>query len=279
LFIIASIAAAMLVVAVARCGLLTQSAGFDRFAIVAALDVLAMKVMDWHVAAAAACLAVAAALVLVYAIKELPQRPWPRPGGVALLLVVAIESLAGVTARLSSAWGWGLALTSLAFWIAGLTVYALLIVVVGPALDPRRDPRLVTPDWWIAMGALSIITVSGAWVFRRVDSAVAPIVLFSTWAASSAWLPLLVIAELRRSRLAQPFWRYQPAGWSTVFPLGMYALAAWWVGELNHVAVLEQLSEVGLGFALAAWLLTLTGAVSGFSKPPPRQWRGANGDR
>jgi tellurite resistance protein TehA-like permease len=212
---------------------------------------------------------VIAAAVFVWAAPRLARSNRQASfAGIALLLVVAVESLAEVAARLSADWtGAALADLALALWLSGVVLYALLVVRVGPALWPARSPDSITPDWWIVMGALSIVTVSGGWVFMQVDTAIAPSLLLATWIGATLWLPLLAVAEVRRTRRIRPFWRYQPGAWSAVFPIGMYALACSWVGTLEGVGALRVVSQIGLGVGVAAWSLTVVGGAQPRFRP------------
>jgi hypothetical protein len=229
---------------------------FENFAVVAALDVLAMRAALSAPIASAVLSATAAVAFAVCCRGLASRRRRLEIGGVALLVVVAAESLAGVAGRLELHWrSRALLLVGVVLWSAGLALYATLVLVLAPALWPAQDPRRVTPDWWIVMGALSIVTVSGYWVFTSFDRSLASPLLEATWIAAGAWIPLLLVAEVRRARAVQPFWRYRPAAWATVFPIGMYASASFSVGRLTGIDGLRVASEVILGLGVAAWLL------------------------
>jgi tellurite resistance protein TehA-like permease len=50
---------------------------------------------------------------------------------------------------------------------------------------------------------------------------------------------------------------YDPALWSIVFPLGMYAVAGIYLGRADHLPVVEAIGRTELWVAFAAWLLVL----------------------
>ncbi|MFI6051959.1 hypothetical protein ACIBCO_17945 [Streptomyces violascens] len=72
---------------------------------------------------------------------------------------------------------------------------------------------------------------------------------------------MLLLAEARWPRP-----RYEIRRWSTVFPLGMTAVAALSASPATGIARLHTLGAVLLWIALAAWLL----ALAGFIRKPGR---------
>jgi hypothetical protein len=144
---------------------LRDDAGFETFAIVAALDVLALRLTLWHEILPAYCLAAAAVLTwLAVACRLLRRLPPDRSSlrGSSLLLVVSTQSLAGIVAALAQQWTSSLlAVLSLALWLFALVLYLPLIAAIGPPLLRQHDPARLSPDWWITMGALAISTVVG----------------------------------------------------------------------------------------------------------------------
>ncbi len=67
--------------------------------------------------------------------------------------------------------------------------------------------------------------------------------------------------ELRRFRRGLPAWQFHPAGWSMVFPLGMYALASHVTGTLFDLHALSALSVMFFGLAVAAWIAVASTAL------------------
>ena len=210
----------------------------ERFAFVAATNVLASLARSTAIAVCLLLMATAAWCAL------LPEAIWAQWGpagrrarrearGSWLLAVVATESLAVTAAevgrRIDSSATVVLAAT---WWVLGLAVYALVLFVLIARLlrNPLRDDDLAG-DHWIVMGALAISALAGSRVYaalteRRVDHWLLPIVHAGTlacWVVALCWLPLLAIAECRGGPGRT---HYRVARWSTVFPLGMLAAAS-----------------------------------------------------
>ena len=55
--------------------------------------------------------------------------------------------------------------------------------------------------------------------------------------------------------------RYEPALWSMVFPLGMFAVASMRLGRSEHLPLAEAVGEVGLVVAVLAWAAVAGGLV------------------
>lgn len=165
----------------------------------------------------------------------------------SLLCVVATESLAVLGASLDRLHVAPLRSAALALWALGLALYPL---VAGRIVRSALKERDFSPTLWIVMGALAITTLAACELFldgRALGSDVAS----ATWAAASAVIPFLAVADLRERD-----WLYGAARWSFVFPLGMYGVAS---RVLGGVAGLPQLVDVGTVFfalGLAAWALT-----------------------
>jgi tellurite resistance protein TehA-like permease len=86
------------------------------------------------------------------------------------------------------------------------------------------------------------------------------VVAVVVWAAAVLWIPVLVVSEL-----VWPRWRYRGERWSTVFPLGMYAVCSFAVSGAEHSAPIRDFGRVWLWVAVAAWVATVVGMVVDFS--------------
>jgi len=178
--------------------------------------------------------------------RELARQAAARRSGSALLAVVAPESLAVVGAILARRFDLeALRLLAEALWAAGLATYALLI----PGIARRLVRDRFVPDDWIAMGAIAIATLAAA-ELPQPDAALA------LWAAATAWVPILAVLELRRGVRG-----YELRRWATVFPLGMYAVAAYEAGAVERLTPLGEVADVAFWIAVAAWALAAAGLV------------------
>ena len=178
-----------------------------------------------------------------------------------LLAVVASEGVSILAAHLASTGrGDALRTAAIAMWALGGALYLLIALALAVRLLRRPlRPGELTPDWWIVMGALAIFAVAAATLDRagvgpaRVSGVVA-------WALATAWIPVLLAAELWQARALGPP-RWEPARWTMVFPLGMYSAAAQVVGQVSGAAWLTDLGRAWLPIALGAWLALAVGEV------------------
>lgn len=190
-----------------------------------------------------------------------------------LLVAVATQSLALIAARLRAAGpaAGTLVAASLLLWAVGLLVYVVIAALVARRLlATRLAPRALTPDIWILMGALAIAVVAGGTLVDTVHATgmstglatVVTAVVICCWLAASAWIPVLIAAEVRRARRPVP--GYEPSRWSTVFPVGMYGVACAVLATLAPAARtgLEVASVAMFWTALAAWCATAIGAIA-----------------
>jgi tellurite resistance protein TehA-like permease len=69
-----------------------------------------------------------------------------------------------------------------------------------------------------------------------------------------AWLIPLVISELIRPRL-----RYDVLRWATVFPVGMYAVCSFAVGQVTGLGGITDFARIWTPIALGVTLLVLVG--------------------
>jgi tellurite resistance protein TehA-like permease len=208
---------------------------------------------------AAADTALGVGVCLCLALLPGAVRARERAAGNAFLLVVAIESLAVLAAGCArvqqAAW---LAIAALVVFLAGLAAYSWIMA----NLDLRALAHSAG-DQWIAGGALAISALAcaqladAAGVLVALGSLRAPLAdaALALLIAAFVWLPVLVVDELLSPRL-----RYDIRRWSTVFPLGMYAVSSVAVGQAVPAHVFVAFARVWIWFAFAAWLATALGA-------------------
>lgn len=205
----------------------------------------------------AAYLLLALAVCLWSALLPPVLRHWRTPTvGVSFVVTVSTESLAVLAALLALerhvTW---LALAALAPLALGLLAYVFVLA----RLDVRQL-RAGLGDHWITGGALAIATLACARVAAAlaVSSSLGGVagalddVALALWAAAAAWLPALIASELLWRRLS-----YDTRRWSTVFPLGMYAVCSFAVGERTGIGGLTSFARVWIWVAFALWAAVL----------------------
>lgn len=185
---------------------------------------------------------------------------WKSPTvGVSLLLAVAPESIAVLACTLATLeharW---LLVAALVPFALGLGTY----VVVISRFD-LHQLMVGRGDHWIAGGALGISALAAA----KIAAAAKPLgigggrgvledVAIVLWVLTMLWLAVLLVAEARWPRL-----RYDAPRWSTVFPLGMYAVCSFAVGMVAHVDAITTFAQVWVWIAVASWAIVFVATI------------------
>ncbi|HWD03332.1 MAG TPA: tellurite resistance/C4-dicarboxylate transporter family protein [Amycolatopsis sp.] len=249
--------------------------GFGYFTLVAAPNVVGMRLALDHREAAAVVLGLTGAalwLVLTYAIPgtlimgERGVAPLPRTDGSWFLWVVGTQALAGSAATLAATehrhMGWLVPL-AVVLWGIGAVLYLMLVGVVTVSLLERVvTPHALSPTYWVYMGATAI-TVQAAAKILAVRAAVPVLtvtrevvsgVAFLLWAFGTWWIPMLLVFAIWRHVVRRSPVGYEPAMWSMVFPLGMYAAASADYGRATGLGFMVTIGRVSVWAGVAAWL-------------------------
>jgi tellurite resistance protein TehA-like permease len=193
-------------------------------------------------------------------------------GGGWLVLVVSTEAVAVLGNLLAMRGGPGtewLAILSLCAWLVGLAFYIWIgTLVVQRLVFQPLDPAHLRAPYWIAMGALAIVTLAGALILQRppagVLSAMQPFVAGFTllaWALASWWIPLLVILGFWRHVLRGVPLRYSGDDWNIAFPVGMYTVGTFELAHALDLAFMHRISALGVYLNLLVWGTIALGAV------------------
>jgi tellurite resistance protein TehA-like permease len=243
-----------------RDGLAAEARFPTALTVVAGTAVLGSRLFSYRVEGLIdAFLIVAVVLAIVLLAALLRHRDLPRSGS-AFMVTVSLESLATLAA-LATTWTqarW-LFYAALAACALGLALYPFLLF----RFDLREIVR-GAGDHWIAGGALAISALAtaecslGAERLGGLHEAVLVLRDASvvTWAASVAWLALLIGGEL-----ASPRGSYDMRRWATVFPVGMYAASSFQVARAANVPPLHTFAAVVTWIAVAVWLAVTAGMV------------------
>jgi tellurite resistance protein TehA-like permease len=194
-------------------------------------------------------------------------------GGNWLLLVVSTQSLAvlgaGLVPQLPGPAGVG-ELLVLGLFLLGSLFYVVLSTLLFYRLTfVRVEEEEIGAAYWICVGGSAITVLAGTALLPTLaaGSALAGVagfvkgwtVLF--WVASTWWIPIVAILRAWHHTQARPAFSYQPAYWSMVFPLGMYAASTGRLAQVLALPALQPLSTAFLYMALLAWVLTLLGML------------------
>lgn len=80
---------------------------------------------------------------------------------------------------------------------------------------------------------------------------------FVLWAFGTWWVPLLIAFGVWRHLVRHEPLRYEPAWWSMVFPLGMYAVGSVSYGRATNLSFMVDIARVELWIAVAVWAVVL----------------------
>ncbi|MGH3530488.1 MAG: tellurite resistance/C4-dicarboxylate transporter family protein, partial [Mycobacterium sp.] len=202
------------------------------------------------------------------AVVRTTQRPvLQHANGTWFIWVVASESVAVLAAVLESELGPGrreLALLAVFSWAVGVFLYAAAGIFVGARiLLYGLRPEDLTPPYWVSMGATAITVLAGA---RIVEMAHAPMVDATRglvagtsvvfWAFGTWLIPPLIAAGIWKHVVHRIPLRYEGPLWSVIFPLGMYGVGSHYLGQADHLPIVEYIGANESWIALAAWAVT-----------------------
>ena len=88
----------------------------------------------------------------------------------------------------------------------------------------------------------------------------------SIWAFATWLVPVLVAAGWWRHRTHGVPLRYEPSLWSMVFPMGMYAVAAGYLSEADHLPLVGVIGDVGIWGAFAVWSLVFAAMLASIGR-------------
>jgi tellurite resistance protein TehA-like permease len=260
--------------------------GFGFFTFIAGANVLGVRLaVDRHYALAAVLLAIGLVtwLLLGYvipwtAVLSASQRPvLIKANGTWFIWVVAAQSVAASAAGLQRVLPElrdALGIVAVFSWSVGICLYAAVGVLVSLRMllyDLR--PTDLTPPYWVAMGACAITVLAGARVVEMADTPMVRAarglvagVSLSVWAFATWLIPVLVAAGWWRHVTHRVPLRYEPSLWSMVFPMGMYAVAATYLSEADHLPLVGVVGAIGIWFAFAVWLVVFVAMLVNFAR-------------
>jgi tellurite resistance protein TehA-like permease len=169
----------------------------------------------------------------------------------------------------------------IAMFLIGCMLYLAIIPLIFYRLTfvpmHRED---FSPPYWINMGAVAITALAGSVLILRGQTwpLLGPLLpflrgfTFFFWAVASWWIPFLFALMTWRYIWMRDRFRYEPAVWGMVFPLGMYTTSTYQFDRAMGYGFLDPIPEALVFVALAAWSLGMAGLlrrlVRAMRRPP-----------
>jgi tellurite resistance protein TehA-like permease len=200
--------------------------------------------------------------------------------GTWLLIIVSIQSLAVLGTLLASQLPYPTSVIlfgTLCMFLLGFLFYLIFItLILYRLLFLPEKAEDFTPPYWIDMGAVAITTLAGATLIEAIQTTVgtglADLLPFIkgisllAWATGTWWIPLIVLLEGWRHGYKKVPLVYSPQYWSLVFPLGMYMVSTWRLGEALRMPFLQTIAHAFIYVALLAWIITFVAMSVSFVK-------------
>jgi len=190
-----------------------------------------------------------------------------------LLAVVATQSISVLGTLLAARFESHRELTlffTLCMFLLGCMLYLPLITLIFYRFTfVNVTMALLTPPYWINMGAVAITTLAGArliiaapaWpLLNEVVPFLKGFTLFF-WAAGTWWIPLLFILGFWRHVYKRFPLKYDPQYWGMVFPFGMYTVCTFQLSKAINFQPLLVIPRYFIYLALAGWLAVSVGLI------------------
>jgi tellurite resistance protein TehA-like permease len=190
-----------------------------------------------------------------------------------LTAVVATQSLVVLGVAIAPELGHDHELVALALvslWLAGGMLYIWMIALIFYRYTFFRVVAAdLVPPYWINMGAMAISVLAGALLigYSASSGLLASMLPFLKgftllyWATATWWIPMLLLLGMWRYLVRKIPFTYDPLYWGAVFPLAMYTLATYRLGETLELPFLLLIARYFAPLALTAWLMTFLGLV------------------
>lgn len=218
-------------------------------------------------------------LVLIYsfltAVTISENKPDLEKGfnAVWLVLVVATQSVSVLGTLISPRypdWQEAILFFTLSMFLIGCMLYMIIISLIFYRWTFfKLTPEMLTPPYWINMGAVAITTLAGSGLIMAAPRMqllqdILPFLKgFSLffWSTGTWWIPMLLILGVWRHFVKRIRLSYDPLYWSMVFPLGMYTAATMQLSKAIGLESLELVPRYFFYVAILAWSLTFAGLL------------------
>ncbi len=212
------------------------------------------------------------AFFLVITAKEPKQGLEVSISGAWLLVVVATESIAVLGALIANDMAHQeviIFISFCAFLIGGMHYMVFISLIIYRWLFMNMKAELLTPPYWINMGAVAITTLAGARLLMYTEhhqwitgiQYFLPGFTVFFWAFATWWIPILLLLPIWRHIIQKVPVKYDPQYWSLVFPSGMYAVATLNFSKVLHLSFLVPIYTAFIYFSISAWCIVFIGMI------------------
>ncbi len=256
---------------------------FGYFTFIAGTDVLGTRFAFAHhyeISLWLAILAFVSWIVLTYFIMMVMLFKNEQPiekviNGGWLVTTVSCESLTVIGSVLADylpQYATWLLFLAYSFWALGVVIYLIFIaMIMYRFFFYHVSTKDLSPPYWINMGAMAITTLAGARLVLFPHSTmflmfVKPFVQGFTimlWVWGTWWIPILLMMGIWKYIISKERFRYDPALWSMVFPLGMYTVACRMLGTIPGLGLITRLVPAELWIAVIGWTVVSISFVVG----------------
>lgn len=155
-------------------------------------------------------------------------------------------------------------------WMLGLVFYGIFITLFCYRIFFLSfKPEDTSPLLWVIMGAAAVSANAGTSLLTADTNmpfllALKPFidgVALMLWAWATWWIPMLIIFGIWKHFIRHYPLRYEPAQWSMVFPLGMYAVVSFRLGLAADFSPLEWISRIMVWIAFATFCTVMLGML------------------
>lgn len=225
-------------------------------------------------------LAVGLWLVVMYtffsAVTIRTQKPPLETGinGAWLIAIVATQSIAILATLLlagqSDPSPAGFFFATCMFLLGCMLYLSIITLIFYRFTFLEISTAMLTPPYWINMGAVAITTLAGANLILNADrwSFLVEILPFLKgftlffWATGTWWIPLLFILGAWRHLVKRHPLTYDPQYWGMVFPLGMYTACTIRLSAALNLPFLMAIPRLFIYIAFVAWAAVFLGMVA-----------------
>ncbi|MET3608308.1 tellurite resistance/C4-dicarboxylate transporter family protein [Mucilaginibacter rubeus] len=212
---------------------------------------------------------------IVITAKEPKQGVEASLSGAWLLIVVATESVAVLGAIIAGEMVHKdviIFISFCAFLIGAMHYMVFISLIIYRWLFISMKAELLTPPYWINMGAVAITTLAGSrlLMYSHNNEWISGISYFLPgltvffWAFATWWIPILFLLPIWRHIIQKVPVKYDPQYWSLVFPAGMYAVATFNFSKALDLPFILPISNIFIYFSITAWVIVFAGMLREF---------------